>query len=249
MFSFDLAPLFTISGMGIFLTIVLVNGVLSVDNAAAVAAVAQKLPENMRDRAIQLGMIMAMALRVVCLIFAFVIIQVPLIKILGAVFLFYLVAKHFWLDSNDKEPEAKDKFWSTIVTIGYIDLAFSIDNIVATVGMTNNLLILILATAISILIMMVAAQLMERLMRRYPRLEDAAFLIIGFVGVCILMESAHEIGWQAMGPIPQFQPFLNVWHIEMPMLAKLLIIGSFVAWGVIAKEAASGHMGAEKPAK
>lgn len=232
--------LLTFDSMGIILAICLLDGILSVDNALVIAAVAQGLPEHQRHKAIRMGIIIAMVTRVLALSVAFVIAQVPAIKVIGAGYLLYLVWGHFSKEEGGENVSSKDTFASVIMTIGLIDLAFSVDNVVATVGMSSHLGIIIIGVLASMLVLMFAAQIMEGLMRRYPSLAHTAFIIIGFIGGVILIEDMHEFGWHAMTfmgySISSWQPFSELPHLEVSSTMKFGFIFAAVLTTILLDE-------------
>jgi tellurite resistance protein TerC len=232
--------LLTPDSIGIIMAICLLDGILSVDNALVIAAVAQGLPEHQRHKAIRVGIIIAMVTRIMALSIAFVIAQIPAIKVIGAGYLLYLVWGHFSKEEGEESVSSKNTFTSVIITIGLIDLAFSVDNVVATVGMSSHLVIIVIGVLASMLILMFAAQIMEGLMRRYPSLAHTAFIIIGFIGSMILVEDFHEFGWHAMTimdySISGWQPFEGFYHLEISSTMKFGFIFAAVLAAILLDE-------------
>jgi YkoY family integral membrane protein len=219
--------MFTPNDWVLIFTVALLDGLLSVDNALVNAAQAQHLPPKKRQIAIIFGLAAAAVLRIAALGLAAYIIQYPIIKLLGAGWLFWLTAKFFFL--NKEEGEGKPKhhhtgvLWRVMLSIAITDLVFSIDNIVAAVGMTTNFEIIVIGVLASILVMMFATQLMAMLMRRYPRLESAAYVIIGFIGLTILAADIYHV-------IP------NAPHIELSGISKFAVTMSIVILTILWEE-------------
>ena len=179
--------------------LILIESLLSVDNAAVLATVVLDLPKNERKRALSYGIIGAYFFRGLCLLFASVIIKIWWLKPLGGLYLLYLV----WDWRKGKQTKSKKddfidkknnwiyrvtvgsfgKFWATIIMVEMIDLAFSIDNIFAAVAFSNNILIILTGVFIGILAMRFVAQWFVKLMETYPFLEGCAFLVIGLLGL------------------------------------------------------------------
>ena len=78
-------------------------------------------------------------------------------------------------------------FWSTIILVELMDVAFSIDNVFAAVAFSNNILLIWLGVFIGILAMRFVAQIFVSLMERYPFLETCAFVVIGILGIKLLL--------------------------------------------------------------
>uniref|UniRef100_Q3APU8 DUF475 domain-containing protein n=1 Tax=Chlorobium chlorochromatii (strain CaD3) TaxID=340177 RepID=Q3APU8_CHLCH len=185
--------------------LILIESILSVDNAAVLATMVMDLPANQRAHALRYGIIGAYLFRGLCLLFASILIQIWWLKPLGGLYLLYLVLK--WLHGK-KTPQPDDDlldkkshplyqmtvgklgiFWSTVLLIEMMDLAFSIDNVFAAVAFTENLLLIYLGVFIGILAMRFVAQGFVGLMERFPFLETSAFLVIGVLGVKLLLSS------------------------------------------------------------
>jgi YkoY family integral membrane protein len=183
--------------------LILIESLLSVDNAAVLATMVMDLPQNQRNRALRYGIIGAYVFRGICLIFAAWLITIWWLKPLGGLYLLYLVYDYF----KGRSTKAKDddllnkkeswlyrvtfgalgQFWATIVLVELMDLAFSIDNVFAAVAFSENLLLIWLGVFIGILAMRFVAQGFVRLMERYPFLEPAAFIVIGILGTKLLL--------------------------------------------------------------
>lgn len=184
-------------------SLVIIEGLLSVDNALAIAALAAHLPAAERTRAMRLGIIGAYPLRVLALFAASLIIQNAWLKILGAAYLLHLMADHFAEDAAEDADGAGGAhgrhvrgFWSAVVAIQFLNLSLSVDNVVAAVAMSPVFWVVCTGVLIGILALMFLAGWCLRLIERFPILEDAAFLLIGYVGVILLYElgTHHEIG-------------------------------------------------------
>ena len=178
--------------------LVLVESLLSVDNAAVLATMVMDLPAKQRTAALKYGVIGAYFFRGICLFFASVLVQIWWLKPVGGFYLLYLV--HAWLKGRktpQKEDDYFDKqgnwfyrlvsaplgtFWSTVLLVEMMDLAFSIDNIFAAVAFTDNLVLICTGVFIGILAMRFVAQGFVGLMERYPFLEACAFTVIGLLG-------------------------------------------------------------------
>lgn len=215
--------LFTTEAAGLILTIVFLDGILSIDNALANAAIAQDLPEHRRSLAIRLGLVLGALFRIVALFFASVIARVPLIRIAGGLYLLYLVWGHFWGPAETpREMRSARHFRAVAWEIGLTDLVFSIDNVVATIGISRNLYIVSIGVMASIVVMMFATQILELLMRRYRRLADLAFVIIAFIAFSIFAGDGYHL--PLLGHVPHFD-IGNIFKFGIIASAIVLTIG------------------------
>jgi len=152
-----------------------------------------------RQAALKVGLLGAYAGRVLMLFVASIIIRNVWMQIVGAAYLIYLAVRHFGeeyrygksledeVDTSTIQP-AESNFWSVVLTIELADLAFSLDNVVAAVALSDQLWIVIVGVAIGIVMMRFAAQIFTRLIAWEPALADAAFLLLFAIGGELLLE-------------------------------------------------------------
>ena len=199
-----------IQALPVIISLVIIEGLLSVDNALAIAAMARHLPEVQRIRALRLGILGAYFFRGVCMALAAWIIENPWLKIGGSAYLICLMSKHF-TDSKHSNADALNSssrgvggFVSTVVSIEIMDLSLSVDNVVAAVAMSPKLWVVCTGVFIGILALRFVAGACLKLIEKHPILEEAAFLLIGYVGFILLIEilSDPQGGFQLLpGPI------------------------------------------------
>jgi len=199
-----------IQALPVIISLVIIEGLLSVDNALAIAAMARHLPEVQRMRALRLGIIGAYLFRGVSMALAAWIVENPWLKIGGAAYLICLMSKHF-TDSSKSNTDAASSssrgvggFVSTVVSIEIMDLSLSVDNVVAAVAMSPKLWVVCTGVFIGILALRFVAGACLKLIEKHPVLEEAAFLLIGYVGFILLIEilSDPQGGFQLLpGPV------------------------------------------------
>jgi YkoY family integral membrane protein len=183
----------------IILSLIVIEGLLSVDNALAIAAMANHLPEEQKRKALRWGIIGAYVFRGAAMAGAAYIIANPWLKILGAAYLIYLMCAHFTNAAAEEKHKmtpvnaASRGFWATVAAIELMDLSLSVDNVVAAVAMSPKIWIVCLGVFIGILALRFVAGACLKLIGKYPALEHTAFLLIGYVGAILLTEivSAH----------------------------------------------------------
>jgi tellurite resistance protein TerC len=142
---------------------------------------------SQRQAALRVGLLGAYAGRALMLLLAGVIITVPWLRILGAAYLLYLALHYFTsLGERDAEEAAGiappvrygSGFWMTVGATILADLAFSLDNVIAAVALSDTLWIVLLGVGIGMVIMRFAASLFSRLIAWEPALESAAYLLL-----------------------------------------------------------------------
>lgn len=222
--SFPLIPLPTfadiLGALPVILSLIIIEGLLSVDNALAIAAMARHLPKAQQLLALRLGIIGAYFFRGLCMAFAAWIVENPWLKIGGAVYLIYLMCKHFTESDEAAEDgvsavNASRGFLGTVVAIELMDLSLSVDNVVAAVAMSPKLWVVCSGVFIGILALRFVAGACLKLIERYPILEETAFLLIGYVGFILVFELITEpgSGLQILpGPVhvSAFEKFLGI---------------------------------------
>ncbi len=187
------------SGAIVILNLLLIESLLSVDNAAVLATMVKDLGPEQRQKALKYGIFGAYFFRGLCLIFAQWLVQFWFLKVLGGVYLLYLAIDYFLTKPTAKhEHEILDKehkplyrwtlglfgkFWATVILVELMDLAFSIDNVFAAVAFTDKIGLIWVGVFIGILAMRFVAQFFVDLMTKYPYLEVSAFLVIAILGI------------------------------------------------------------------
>jgi YkoY family integral membrane protein len=170
---------------GIIGTLVILEGLLSADNALVLAVLVKHLPQEQRKKALFYGIIGAYLFRVIAIGIGVTLINIGWIKIVGGHYLLWLVLQHF-MNKRDGEEEIQTKqvgFWSTVLTVELMDIAFSIDSVIAAFGVSNQVWVLFLGGILGILMMRGVAQLFLALIERIPEFETTAFLLIGMIGL------------------------------------------------------------------
>ena len=179
--------------------LILIESLLSVDNAAVLATMVTDLPEKQRNKALKYGILGAYVFRGICLVFAAWLVKIWWLKPVGGLYLLFLCIQYFVKKhAPKKEEHHEDKqkswiyrhtvgwmgaFWSTVVLVEIMDLAFSIDNVFAAVAFTDNLILIYAGVFIGILAMRFVAQGFVKLIARYSFLEPTAFIVIGILGI------------------------------------------------------------------
>ncbi len=170
---------------GVIGTLVILEGLLSADNALVLAVLVKHLPEEQRKKALFYGIIGAYLFRVIAIGIGVTLINIGWIKIVGGHYLLWLVLQHF-INKRDGEEEIQTKqvgFWSTVLTVELMDIAFSIDSVIAAFGVSNQVWVLFLGGILGILMMRGVAQLFLALIERIPEFETTAFVLIGMIGL------------------------------------------------------------------
>jgi len=183
--------------------LVALEGLLSADNALVMAVMVLGLPRRDQRKALRYGLIGGFGLRILATILAVYLIRISWVKLLGGLYLLYLTWQHFTqaggADARRTPPKAKPAFglsalWATIVKVEMVNLAFSVDSILVAVAMSPKPWVVMTGGILGIVALRLVVGQLLTLIQRYPTLVDAAFIIIAWVGIKLLLEYLHAVG-------------------------------------------------------
>ena len=172
-------------------TLILLEGLLSADNALVLAVLVKHLPAKQRQKALLYGIGGAFVFRFIGLLAASFIIRSWYLRALGAVYLAYLAIRHFLTEAGgDHGVKARRTgFWRTVIAVETTDIAFAIDSIMVAVALSKKLWVVYIGAVLGIIAMRLAAGLFIRLLERYPALEDTAYALVAWVAVKLGVET------------------------------------------------------------
>ena len=214
--------------LSIIVQLVFLEGVLSIDNAAVLGAMVSVLPSDkpvpyprflhflqgftdhrlgmQQLAALKVGLIGAYLGRGLMLVMASWVIRNPVLQIVGALYLVKLAFNH--LSAPETPEEAIDmerrlnrqrSFWVVVLNVELADLAFSLDNVVAAVALSDKLWVVMIGVALGIITMRFAAGAFTWLIKREPILEKAAYIVVFNIGLELLLSEfagIHFAAWE-----------------------------------------------------
>ena len=228
---FEWSDLFTVG------ILIILEGLLSADNAMVMAVMVLGLPEHQQHKALRYGLIGAFVFRFLTTLVAFWLIRLAFAKLIGGLYLLYLPYQHFMgsgesTDERRAPPKAKPwlglpAFWATVVKVELMNLVFSIDSILAAVAMSPKIWVVMAGGILGIVAMRIVVGQLLALIQRYPAIVDGAFIIIAWVGIKLVVEYLHAEHFIAF---------------EVPQWASLgLIVIIFIASLIYARREAAQH--------
>jgi len=184
-------------------SIIFTNIILSGDNAVVIALAARSLRPDQQGKAIFWGSAAAIVLRIVLTLVAVQLLQLPYLKIVGALLLFYIGIQLLIEEEEDiedgKEPERKS-MWSAVRTILIADLVMSLDNVIAVAAAAkDSVTLLIIGLAISIPLIIFGSTLLLKLMERFPIIITLGGALLGYLAGEMLVTDPAVITWY--GPV------------------------------------------------
>ena len=176
--------------------IIMIDIVLSGDNAVVIALACRNLPTEMRRKGILWGVAGAVTLRVLLTAFAVLLLDLPYIKLAGGGLLLWIGVKLLMPENGHGEEAiaAADNLWGAVKTIIVADLVMSIDNVIAVAGAAHGSLgLLIFGLAVSIPLIVWSSQIVLNLMDRFPVIVTLGAALLGWVAGG-MMATDHAVG-------------------------------------------------------
>jgi len=193
------------------LSLIALEIILGIDNIIFISILADKLPEQQRNKLRIWGIGLAMVLRLLLLAFISWILKLDqklftlfaidftgkgLILIAGGLFLIYKSTKEIYHKTEISKEDApvvpaKASFNRLLSEVILLDLVFSIDSIITAVGMVNELWVMYTAVVVTVLIMLVASKPISSFIRKHPSFKILALCFLMMIGVALLAEGLH----------------------------------------------------------
>jgi len=190
------------------ISLIALEVILGIDNIIFISILADKLPENQRNKLRVWGIGLAMVMRLALLAFISWILKLDktlfsafdfdftgkgLILIVGGLFLIYKSTKEIYhkseIASNEEPIVSKQvKFGQLLGEVILLDLVFSVDSIITAVGMVNELWIMYTAVIVTVLIMLVASKPISAFISKHPSFKILALCFLMMIGVSLIAE-------------------------------------------------------------
>lgn len=209
--------------IAVILQLIFLEAILSLDNAAVIGAMVAPLPDDQptpwpqrlkpifgwmdrflgsqRKAALTVGLFGAYAGRALMLLLTNIILHVPWVQVIGALYLLHLSLEHFaelyWKQRRADDQEGLSiemarwhthGFWGIVLAVNLADMAFSLDNVVAAIALSDQFWVVMTGVAIGILGVRFAAQYFTQMIEREPALEHGAYLLLFAFGSELLLK-------------------------------------------------------------
>jgi len=178
--------------------IVGINIVLSGDNAVVIAMAASTLPLGQQKKAIVWGSGAAIVMRILLTLTAVALLSVPYLKLVGSVVLIWIGIRLLDADASNDEGEIKSgaSLLAAIRTILFADVVMSLDNVLGVAAAAEgNIPLLIIGLGLSIPVVIFGANVLLRLMQRFPVIITLGAVLIGYVGGEMAVSDPAISGW------------------------------------------------------
>jgi YkoY family integral membrane protein len=207
--------------------LVILEGLLSVDNALVLAILARELPKEQQRKALTYGVFGAIGFRILALFFITTLLKFAWIKFVGGAYLLFIAFKYFWIDrhiddvddavNSTTKPIKVRSFWATVAVIELTDIAFAVDSLLAAIALSPKLWVIITGGILGILTMRFAAQQFIKLLDEFPGLERSSYLLVALIGFKVILEGLHIPGVDFHNP--EELPFWIFWALMATALA------------------------------
>lgn len=176
--------------------IILINIVLSGDNAVVIALAARSLPAHQQKQAVFWGAGAAVVMRILLTIIAVELLRWPYLKIIGAILLLWIAVKLLVPEDEDDNVASSDNLFKAIKTILIADLVMSLDNVIGVAAAAKgNTTLLVIGLAISIPLVIFGATMLMRLMERWPVIITIGAGLLGWVSGEMLITDPAIAEW------------------------------------------------------
>ena len=165
------------------LQIIWINILLSGDNAVVIALACRNLPPRVRMWGMVLGAGVAILLRIAFTLVIATLMELPYLKIVGGLALFYIAVKLLVPeDENEGNVEASTRLWSAVRVIALADIIMSLDNVIAIAAAAKgHVALFVFGLAVSIPLIIAGARIVMELLTRYPVLVWAGGALLGWI--------------------------------------------------------------------
>lgn len=171
-------------------SLIVLEGLLSADNALVLAIMVKHLPKKDQKKALFYGIFGAYLFRFAAIGMGTYLIKIWWIKGAGALYLLWMSFQFFFMKKEEEEEEVESKvmgFWRTVLAVEIMDIAFSVDSVLAAFGVSDQVWVLYLGGILGVMMMRGVAQIFLALIEHYPELETTAYVLIGIIGAKMLV--------------------------------------------------------------
>jgi YkoY family integral membrane protein len=222
----------------IILTLIVLEGLLSADNAIVLAVLVRPLPKHLQRKALLYGLVGGYVMRGLMLLFVTLISGLWWVELIGGGYLIYLAVRHVLqvrrgmavdhVHGPDHTAEGAEVarpavrhpgFWRTVATVELMDLAFAVDSALVAVALTRVLWVIYIGVFIGILMLRLAAGWFVTVMERHPRFEHVAYGLVAWAGLKLVIEAeAGLVGVLGHTELAVHLPKIAFWVVTFTVL-------------------------------
>jgi len=232
----------------VLLVLVGLEGILAADNAIVMAVMVKHLPQDKQKKALFYGLIGAFLFRFLALFLISFLVNIWQLQAMGALYLLYISLHHLLKRKKGSGKEHKEErtqkpssFWVTVLKVEIADVAFAIDSMLASVALAITLkpagwfhiggidgaqfMVMLLGGIIGLVMIRFAANGFVKLLQKYPSLETAAFLMVGWVGVKLtVLTLAHD----KIRIVDEHFPESIIWKLVFWSVLVMIVLSGYL---------------------
>jgi len=198
--------------------IIMINILLSGDNAVVIALASRSLPEHQQKKAILFGSFGAVALRIILTFFAAYLLMLPYLKLAGALLLLWIGVSLLKPEDDEEHIDAHSNLKAAIKTIIIADFVMSLDNVIGVAAAAKgNVVLLVIGLGISIPLIIYGSTIILKLMTRFPVIVTAGGGLLGWVAGEMAVTDPAIADWVNANA--------HYLHEVMPAAGVLAVIG------------------------
>ncbi|OLR24748.1 hypothetical protein BLD50_15870 [Bacillus cereus] len=226
--------------------LIILEGILTIDNAIVFAFLIKKLPENQRKKELFYGLTGALIFRFIALCMISLLLDVWQVQALGAIYLMYIAGKNLFKKANQKAIRGKhiqkqEDFWRILLKVELLDLAFAIDSIFVAVALTMNLpktnlcnigeldigqfSLVLVGGMTGLIIMRFATSAFEKIIKSRPKLNVTVSLVIGWVGIKL---AVYALAHSPLSMVAHSFPESTTWKTLFWTIFIGIVIGGWI---------------------
>ncbi|WP_353157253.1 TerC family protein [Herminiimonas fonticola] len=198
--------------------IVIINILLSGDNAVIIALACRSLPPKEQRNAFLIGTVAIVILMTALTAFASYLMTIPYVEVAGAILLLWIGIKLLLPEEENEDVSASDNFWGAVKTIIIADIVMSLDNVLGMAGAANGHMgLLFVGMVITIPLILFGSAMLMRLMERFPIIVTLGAGLLGYVAGEMAVEDPALKGLIANA---------HYLEIALPILGILIVVGT-----------------------
>jgi YjbE family integral membrane protein len=200
--------------------IIMINILLSGDNAVVIALASRSLPPAQQKKAILYGSLFAIVLRVILTFFAVALLTLPLLKLIGGLLLLWIGVKMLVPEDEEGELEGHSNLAAAIRTIVVADFVMSLDNVLGVAAAAKGHLgLLVIGLATSIPLIIYGSTLVLKLMERFPIIVIAGAGLLGWVAGEMMVSDMAFGSWVTLS-----EQTMHMLHLVAPVVGAALVV-------------------------
>ena len=216
---------------GQILQLILVDLILSGDNAVLIALACRNLPSSLQKKGILYGVLGAISLRVVFVFVISLLLKISFLKAAGGLLLLWIAVKLVIQDEEESEEvDSPDRLWAAVKTIIMADAVMSLDNVMAIAGVSGGKMALVLfGLLVSLPLVVYGSRILMTLMNRFPWIITLGAAVLGWTAGKMFITDHKVHGFLAM--------FNNTWLTSEMLYALIGAIGVVIVGEIVKQRA------------